>query len=35
MHAALEEADAEQYVREFNDAVVGRWRELALTIEES
>ncbi len=32
---ALEEADAEQYVREFNDAVVGRWCELALTIEES
>ncbi len=32
---ALDEADAEQYVREFNDAVVGRWRELALTIEES
>jgi hypothetical protein len=32
---ALEEADAEQYVREFNDAVVDRWRELALTIEES
>ena len=32
---ALEEADAEQYVREFNDAVVGRWRELSLTIEES
>jgi hypothetical protein len=32
---ALEESDAEQYVREFNDAVVDRWRELALTIEES
>ena len=32
---ALDEADAEQYVREFNDAVVDRWRELALTIEES
>jgi len=32
---ALDERDAEQYVREFNDAVVDRWRELALTIEES
>ncbi len=32
---ALDEADAAQYVREFNDAVVDRWRELALTIEES
>jgi len=31
----LEEDDAEQYVREFNDAVVERWRDLALTIEES
>lgn len=31
----LEEEDAEQYVREFNEAVVRRWRELALTIEES
>ena len=31
----LEEGDAEEYVREFNHAVVGRWRELALTIEES
>ena len=32
---ALDEADGEQYVREFNDAVVDRWRELSLTIEES
>jgi hypothetical protein len=32
---ALDEPDAEQYVSEFNDAVVERWRELALTIEES
>ena len=31
----LEEADADQFVREFNDSVVSRWRELALTIEES
>ena len=31
----LDEDDAEQYVREFNDAVVARWRDLALTIEES
>lgn len=31
----LDVDDAEQYVREFNDAVVRRWRELALTIEES
>jgi hypothetical protein len=31
----LEEDDAEQYVREFNRAVVQRWRDLALTIEES
>jgi ElaB/YqjD/DUF883 family membrane-anchored ribosome-binding protein len=31
----LEEEQAERYVREFNDAVVERWRELALTIEES
>ena len=31
----LDEDDAEQYVREFNDAVVSRWRDLALTIEES
>jgi hypothetical protein len=31
----LDERDAEQYVREFNDAVVERWRDLALTIEES
>jgi hypothetical protein len=27
--------DAEQFVREFNEAVVERWRDLALTIEES
>ena len=32
---ALDEPDAEQYVREFNEAVVERWRALALTIEES
>ncbi len=32
---ALDENGAEQYVREFNDAVVDRWRELSLTIEES
>ena len=32
---ALDEADAEQFVREFNEAVVDRWRALALTIEES
>jgi len=31
----LDERDGEQYVREFNDAVVERWRDLALTIEES
>ena len=31
----LDEADAEQFVREFNESVVARWRELALTIEES
>jgi hypothetical protein len=31
----LEEDDAEQYVGEFNRSVVDRWRELALTIEES
>ena len=31
----LDEDDAEQFVREFNDAVVERWRDLALTIEES
>ena len=33
--AVSDEPDAEQYVREFNEAVVERWRELALTIEES
>jgi hypothetical protein len=32
---ALDEPDAERYVREFNRAVVARWRALALTIEES
>ena len=31
----LEDDDAEQYTREFNDSVVSRWRDLALTIEES
>jgi hypothetical protein len=31
----LEDDGAEQYVREFNDAVVQRWRDLALAIEES
>ena len=31
----LDEDDAEQFMREFNDAVVERWRDLALTIEES
>ena len=31
----LEDDDAEQYVHEFNRRVVGRWGELALTIEES
>jgi hypothetical protein len=31
----LDEDDAEQFVHEFNDAVVERWRDLALTIEES
>ncbi len=29
------EENAEQYEREFNGAVVERWRDLALTIEES
>ena len=32
---ALDEDVAEHYVRAFNEAVVARWRELALTIEES
>ena len=32
---SLEKDDAEQYVGEFNRSVVDRWRELALTIEES
>ena len=31
----LGEEDAEQYVAEFNASVVRRWRELALTIDES
>jgi hypothetical protein len=31
----LEEDDAEQYAGEFNASVVRRWRELALTIQES
>jgi hypothetical protein len=31
----LDEDAAEDYVREFNAVVVARWRELALTIEES
>jgi rubrerythrin len=31
----LEENEAEQYEREFNATVVERWRDLALTIEES
>ena len=31
----LDEREAERYVSEFNDAVVERWRDLALTIEES
>ena len=31
----LDEDDAEQFVREFNESVVARWRDLALTIEES
>jgi hypothetical protein len=31
----LDEREAERFVREFNDAVVERWRDLALTIEES
>ena len=31
----LDEDAGETYVREFNEAVVERWRELALTIEES
>jgi len=31
----LEETKAEQYEREFNATVVERWRDLALTIEES
>ena len=31
----LDEDEAERYVREFNTAVVERWRALALTIEES
>jgi hypothetical protein len=31
----LDDGDAEHYVREFNATVVERWRDLALTIEES
>jgi hypothetical protein len=31
----LDEDDAEQFMREFNETVVERWRDLALTIEES
>ena len=31
----LPEAEAETYEAEFNAAVVSRWRDLALTIEES
>jgi hypothetical protein len=31
----LGEDDADRYVREFNGSVVARWRDLALTIEES
>jgi hypothetical protein len=31
----LDDDDAEQYVHEFNGSVVSRWRDLALTIEES
>ena len=31
----LDEREAELFVSEFNDAVVERWRDLALTIEES
>jgi hypothetical protein len=31
----LDEQQAERYIREFNEAVVERWRDLALTIEDS
>ena len=31
----LDEHDGEEYAAEFNNAVVARWRALALTIEES
>jgi hypothetical protein len=34
-YARTLEENAEQYEREFNNAVVERWRDLALTIEES
>jgi ElaB/YqjD/DUF883 family membrane-anchored ribosome-binding protein len=34
-YARTLEENAEQYEREFNGAVVNRWRDLALTIEES
>jgi hypothetical protein len=30
----LDEDDADEYAAEFNDAVVARWRELALTIDD-
>jgi hypothetical protein len=32
---SLDADDAEQFVAEFNASVVRRWRELALTIDES
>jgi hypothetical protein len=31
---SLDEEDAEEYAAEFNAAVVSRWRELALTIDD-
>ena len=31
---SLEEDDADEYAAEFNAAVVARWRELALTIDD-
>ena len=34
-YARTLEENSEQYEREFNGAVVERWRDLALTIEES
>ena len=30
----LDEDDADEYAAEFNDAVVARWRELSLTIDD-